>query len=202
MSSAPKDGSFSIRDCNMPGVRSTAGIASRRLRLARAGRVIVPCSFSKELEHRAHTLRPRAGRDVSAQAADHASSLSLSHTVRLVGITRSEVSHAGYPCGVEEAAVPEFWQCACEQQICSRPKADWQLSAGVLQGGSLGSCHRRPRTAGHLLSCLARRTLHKDNTRDYSTPRRLHAGFSWCCSSSHALVGVDRTTMHLCSSRE
>lgn len=34
------------------------------------------------------------------------------------------------PCGVEEREDPEFWQCACEQQICSRPRADWQLSGG------------------------------------------------------------------------
>lgn len=99
---------------------------------------------------------------------------SLSLTVRLVGITRSEVSHAGYPCGVEESEDPEFWQCACEQQIYSRLRADWQLSAGVLQCGMPGSCHRRPRIAGLYIwpaRCVVSPggPFHKDNTRDSST---------------------------------
>lgn len=63
------------------------------------------------------------------------------------------------PCGVEEKEDPEFWQCACEQQICSRPRADWQLSGGVLQCGRPGSCHRRPRSTwtSAQLDALSRR---------------------------------------------
>lgn len=72
------------------------------------------------------------------------------------------------PCGVEEREDPEFWQCACEQQICSRPRADWQLSGGrvaVWQARLLSPAS--PHLPGHLPSsmrCLAGSPLLRDNT--------------------------------------
>lgn len=88
---------------------------------------------------------------------------------------------------------PEFWQCACEQQICSRPRADWHLSGErvreVLQCGSPAPVTGVP--ALLLLNiCPARcvvfawSTLHTDNTGDSSTPRQRMHSLSWCCSRS------------------
>lgn len=156
-------------------------------------------SLRTGFKHRALSLRPRAGRVVSVSAADHACSL----TVRLVGITRSEVSHAGHPYGVEEREDPEFWQCACEQQICSRPVADWQLS-----GERVRECCSVARPApvtgvpALLLNiCPARcvvfagRPLHRTT---HETPAHREVcihGPSWCCSRSQFPVGVGHTPL-------